>query len=417
MGKTTRRQRGEGALYFRESDCMWVGSVDLGHTPDGKRRRKVVTHSTQAGALKKLNEVKRAVGIHGDVPTRSQTLGEWLDRWLMEIAQPRVRPRTLDTYRHKVGLIKAAIGRVRLDRLTPAHVRQMQDHAGADGRSSTTALQAHRILAKALKDAEREGLVVRNVATLTDAPRKAVSTRTALSAGDARSVLVGSAADPLAARWALAILCGVRQGEALGLRWEYVDLDVGVADLAWQLQRLTWRHDCGGTCGRKRGAECPDRSLMIPAGFEAEVLRGGLCLTRPKSEDSRRIVPLPSLVVDLLGRHRALTAQRPNPFGLVWTDGDGMPVDPKDDRAAWGAALTRAGVAPVVLHAARHTTATLLMNGGTADTTIQSIMGHSDVTTTQKYQHADLRIAREAIERLAGELTATLPPVDPEGDG
>lgn len=409
MGKTQRRQAGDGALYQRASDGMWVGAVDLGWTPDGKRRRKVVVAKDQKRALEKLREVRRQVGLHGDVPTRSVTLDDWLTRWLRDIAAKRVRPRTLDTYRHKVGLIRAAIGRYRLDKLTPAHVRQVHTFIiDTKGLTSTTALQAHRILAKALKDAEREGLVGRNVATLVDAPRKAVNMRGALTTGQARAVLAAADGDPWAARWALALLYGERQGEALGLTWSCVDLEHGVIDLAWQLQRLTWRHGCAepASCGRKRGAECPRRSLGAPPGFEVQQLHGALCLTRPKSTGSTRVVPLLGVMRAALEQHRAATAGQPNPHGLVWHRADGRPLEPKEDLAAWYAALDRAGVPRVELHAARHTTATLLMEAGVDTKVIASILGHSDVVTTRGYQHVDTRLARAALEGLERSLTA-----------
>lgn len=71
--------------------------------PEGKRRRKAIVHSTLAGCVAKLREVRRQVGLNGDVPTRSTTLADWLDRWMVEHAAQRVRQRTLDTYRHGVG--------------------------------------------------------------------------------------------------------------------------------------------------------------------------------------------------------------------------------------------------------------------------------------------------------------------------
>jgi site-specific recombinase XerD len=413
VGKTSRRQAGDGALYQR-ADGMWIGSVDLGFTPEGKRRRKTVSHRTQAGALAKLREVRRQVGIHGDIPTRSQTLSDWLDRWMREIAVKRVRPRTFDTYGHKVRLIKEAIGRTRLDKLTPAHVRQMhtyittKDAARGGTLSSTTALQAHRILAKALKDAEREGLVTRNVASLVDAPAKAASTRGALTSAQAKAVLTTATKDPMAARWALALLYGVRQGESLGLSWNAVDLDAGTIDLAWQLQRLTWRHGCGtpATCGRKRGAECPARHIGAPDGFEVRPLDGALCLTRPKSHAGTRVLPLIEAMRVLLERQAELTADQPNPHGLVWHQPDGRPLDSKADRAAWYAALDAAGAPRVELHCARHTTATLLLELGVDATVIAAILGHSDVVTTRGYQHVDLSLSRAAVESLGRVLTA-----------
>jgi integrase len=362
----------------------------------------VVVHRTQAGALAKLREVRRQVGIYGDVPTNAPTLAVWLERWISTIAAKRVRPRTLDTYAHKVDLITEVAGKVRLDKLTPAHVRAIQDHiTGTRQLSSTTALQAHAILSKALKDAQREGLVVRNVALLVDRPAKAVSDRGALTAEQARQLLRANADDPNVSRWAFALLYGVRQGEALGLRWSSMDFERASIDLSHQLQVLRWRHGCQPACGLT-ALRCPSRHLGIPAGFEVEVLTGATVLTRPKSKAGIRTLPLIPVMAQALQLRRAA----PGSHGLVWTDGAGRPWNPGRDNLAWHAALERADLPQVPLHSARHTAATLLMELGIDVRVASAILGHSDVLTTHAYQHADRTMTTAALEQLGRMLTA-----------
>ena len=96
-----------------------------------------------------------------------------------------------------------------------------------------------------------------------------------------------------AAAWSVALLAGLRQGERLGLTTEGLDLNKDLITVIWQLQRLTWRHGCGaeadaGPCGKVRGGSCPERFIDIPPDQEAEQIRGGLRLTRPKSRTGWR---------------------------------------------------------------------------------------------------------------------------------
>lgn len=409
----SRRDKGSGSVYQRAADGRWVGYVTLPDGHDGKRRRKVVTAATKAEVTTRLRALRAELDRAGDLTTSAPTVEAWLGQWLDRIAAPRLKPRTLATYRGYVDrYLVPTIGRVRLDKLTVQHVRRVHEHVESAGLSSTTALQAHRILAKALTDAVREGRVQRNVATLTDAPRRAVATRGALTAEQARTLLLSVAGDPYqAAAWSVALLTGLRQGERLGLTVDTVDLDGGMLTVAWQLQRLTWAHGCGRRavegwpCGASRGGSCPARRMPIPAGQEAREVHGGLWLTRPKSRAGWRQVPLPPLLVEVLGRYMA--ASPPGPGGLVFTR-EGRAVDPRDDTRLWDAALRTAGLPDVVLHSARHTTATLLFELGVPERTRVQIMGHSSATTTAGYTHVADPLMRDAMGRLGALLAPAI---------
>lgn len=400
-----RRQRGSGGLY-RTKDLqgrpdLWRAAVDLGFTPAGTRRRKVVSSKSRNEVIRKLAQLRRTIEDTGSAPAANITVGRWLTDWLDGVAAARVRPRTLATYRGYVDrYLVPHLGRRRLDQLQPQHVRAMHKAMTDAGLSSTTALQAHRILVKALSDAHREGLLVRNVAQLVDAPRRATASRGALTPEQAVTLLRSVDQTAMGARWAAALFLGARQGEALGLAWDRVDLDAGTVDLAWQLQRLPYRHGCDGTCGRSRAGSCPRRELAVPVSFEHRVVDGGLVLTRPKSRAGLRVIPLPGPMLRALRWHR----ERSTGDGLVWTRPDGRPIDPKDDSAAWRQALATAGLPPVPLHAARHTTATLLGRLGVGERVVSSILGHNSLAVTQGYIHSDLTMQRDAMDRLGGLL-------------
>jgi len=400
------REKGTGSIFQREQDGMWVGRLEL--PSDGtKRRRKTIVRKRKADVIAELRKAKRDLDRLGDLPTSSPTLEQWTTQWLQRIAAPRLKPNTLAAYRGSVTrYIVPSIGNVRLDQLTPQHVRRMHDYA-RQGRSSTTALQAHRVLAKALTDAEREGRVTRNVATLVDAPAKAHAVRDALDADQARTLLMSTAGDPLhAAMWSVALLGGLRQGERLGLTRDAVDLDAGIITVSWQLQRLAWSHGCGGTCGKKRGGNCPSRKVDIPDGQEAHQIHGGLWHLRPKSRAGWRQVPIAPLLHEVLTRY--LDDHQPGDRGLIFTRPDGHPIPPRDDTAAWDKSLRDAGLPDVVLHSARHTTATLLHALGADEQTRMQILGHSSATVTAGYTHIANSITAEYMGRLGDLLRPEL---------
>lgn len=401
-----------GGLYRRASDGMYCCSIEL-PSPDGKkRRRKVIARAKKADALQALKDARRELERAGDLPTASPTLATWLDLWFTRVATPRLKVSTRSTYRSKIDrYLVPSIGKVRLDKLTPAHVYRLHDYVTKDlGLSPTTALQAHRILAKALTDAQREGRVTRNVATLVDAPRAARVRKEYLDAAQARTLLQATAADPdEAARWAVALLAGLRQGERLGLTADELDFDRRVITVGWQLQRIAFEHGCGlrakdgaWPCGRKRGGNCTDRQLDIPADQEVRHLEGGLYLTRPKSSAGWRQVPMAPLLHEVLKRY---VAARPvGKHGLVFTRDGERPIDPRDDSVAWDAALRRAGLPDVVGHSARHTCATLLDELGVPENVRVQILGHASGATTAIYTHVADERTVAAMAQLNGLL-------------
>ena len=176
----------------------------------------------------------------------------------------------------------------------------------------------------------------------------------------------------------MALSLGLRQGEALGLAWDAVDLDAGVLTVRQALQRLTGH---------------------------------GLVMVEPKSVAGRRSIALPAPLVEGLRAHR--TAQREERLragsewqdnGLVFTQPNGKPVDPRTDNRAWKALLRDAGVRDARLHDARHTAATLLLLQGVDDRVVMEILGHSQLSMTARYQHVMPELARDAAERMGKAL-------------
>lgn len=409
QSKTKRRDQGAGSLFYDETLGLWTARVEL-PSRDGKRRRKVVRARDKVVAAKKLKTVMAELAKAGDLPTSSPPLATFLARWLDDPAR-KTKPRTLATYRGYVDrYIAPEIGKIRLERLTPQHVRQVHARILDAGLSSTTALQAHRILAKALTDAMREGLVNRNVATLVDAPSRAVVERDALTVDQARDLLMSVASDPQQATlWTVALMTGLRQGERLGLTREAIDLSTDTITVSWQLQRLRWSHGCGvqrpdrsWPCGLSRAGSCPDRTMRIPTGQEARKVYGGLWLTRPKSRAGWRQVPIAPPLHDVLAAYLAITP--PGDSGLIFHRDDGHPIDPRDDTHAWDTALKSAGLPDVVLHSARHTANTLLHSMGVDPETRQKIMGHSSAVVNATYVHVADPLMRDAMQRLGAKL-------------
>ncbi|WP_045875087.1 site-specific integrase [Pseudofrankia sp. DC12] len=400
-----RRGAGEGAIY-KDATGRWRAVVDLGWK-NGKRQRKYLSGQTRAEVAEKLRKVRRqqedgvvVVVTSGKKPL---TVDQWLTFWVGHIAPARVRPSTLDGYRSKVNhRIIPALGGYKLEALQPENVEAWRDELLAEGLAPATVRQCFRILSRALKVAVQRGKVARNVCALVDAPSVERDEIQALTAGQARQILKVAADDFNPARWSVALSLGLRQGEALGLAWDAVDLVRGTLAVRQALQRRPWRHGCGETpCGKKRAGSCPAR------------VGGGLVLVAPKSRAGRRTITLPKPLI------RALRAQRDrqqkaaeqagdlwkNEGNLVFTQPNGRPIDPARDWATWKRLLELAGVPHARLHDARHTAATLLLAQGTPARVAMEILGHSQISLTlDTYSHVVPELQRDAADRIGSAL-------------
>lgn len=405
------RGKGEGSV-FKDSRGLWNGSVELPQL-DGTRRRKVIRRKDKKELLLELARVKAELRVRGDLPTQNQTVEQWFTYWVEQIAAKEVRPNTVDGYRRTVrNHIIPAIGKVKLDKVTAAHVRRVHDSIIAKGLSSTTALLAHRTMAVSFKIAVREGRIGRNPAELTAAPRKAQSTLEALTLDESLQLLrhvlrdkpdrvTGELAhDPDGALWATLLLTGARRGEAIGLERSRV---TDVLDLSWQMLRLP----LSGTDGKP----------IVPADYEYRHVRGGLYLTRPKSSKSWRVIPLIDPLRSILANHMESTPE--NEWGLMFlrrpsatnphASAAPRPYSPDLAGKDWRKVLSEAGIEKDVrLHDGRHTTVDLLYAAGVPDDLIQEIVGHSTRTMTQAYKSLRNRERLTAAMEQFSTLFATI---------
>lgn len=429
-----RRDRGDGGLHFKHKPTcpkpdetgkrprhkcagLWVARVEMEADGLGRRRSKEVSSRDYKTAVEKLREVRRQVEIHGSVPTGSMTVETWLRKWHAEVVSVNERPTTARSYKSIIeSQIIPTIGKRRLDRLNVQHIRDMhtalRKRTSARGKplAPSSILKAHNVLSSALTVAMNDGLILRNVATIADKPALPDDDGATLTAEQVQVFLRANQGQRLAGRWAAAFFTGERQGEILGMEWDRVDFDAGIADVSWQLQRLSFKHGCDGDCGLRRAGSCPDRMLDVPPAFTYRQLDGGLCLTKPKTKKGRRIVPLHPFLLAVLRQRRA--AGEPNPHGLVFTRADGRPIDPSDDLVEWKAALERAGLSRHGTHLARHVTAQHLRAGKTDRDVMKDLLGHTTADVTSAYLTEDMDLARAAIGRMGDAFAIEIAPTD-----
>lgn len=352
----SRRVPGEGSIYQR-SDGRWVAVVDLGWV-GGKRVRKTVTAATLVELRPKFKRLKMT--IDSGVLPDEMTVEQWFNYWLEHIAGKKNRESTMRTYRRYVDKwVIPHVGKVRLDRLKAEHLEALYAAMEDAKKSDATRRQVHAIIHRALKVAMKRRKVAVNVAEHVEAPPVGTGSHGKFTLLEAKKILRSIGDDPMRSRWACALLLGLRQGEALGLRWENVDFD---KDLIYINQAIQ------------------------------QVPRLGLEVVSLKSKAAYRAIPLISPVREILEMERQAS-------GYVW--GGEKPIAPRKDWGAWKAVLIAADVPHRPLHAARATTASLLLEAGVPAVIIAEILGHSQVKVTERhYLHGDDSIRRASMNSL-----------------
>jgi integrase len=303
------------------------------------------------------------------------TVEQFLSRWLEDCAKPKLRPSTFASYAQIIRLhVVPGLGPVPLQRLNPQLVQSWLNERRRVGLSARTCQYARAILCSALGQALRWGIVPRNVVTLVESPRVERHEIRPLLPDQARALLDTVRLHRLGALFTVALALGLRQGEALGLKWDAVDFQAGVLHVRAALQRV----------GKK------------------------WVLVEPKSERSRRIVALPRMAIVALRAHRVrqkkerlLAGSRWNESGFVFTTRTGTPIAPRNLNRAFKGLLKKASLPEVRFHDLRHTAATFLLAQGVDPRTIMETLGHSQISLTlNTYSHVLPALQQDAAARM-----------------
>jgi integrase len=355
-----KRGQNEGSIY-RRTDGRWVAAITL---DDG--RRKSFYGTSRADVAKRLAAALR--DQHAGLPVNRderQLAGAYLTDWLA-MMKPKIRPKTYRLYEQltRVHLIPA-LGRTPLTKITPQQVARLWAQELETGSSPTTVHHLHSLLHKALKDAQRLGLVQRNVTEFVDPPRNASHEMQVLSAEQVRTLLDAAKGDRLEALYVLALSTGMREGEILALHWSDVHLE-GQAPALHVRATLHW----------------------LP--------RQGFTFSEPKTKRSRRKIALSQAAVAALRVHRVRQHAERLALGPAWDDQDlvftnaiGGPLDGVHVlRRQLHPLLVRAGLPQIRFHDLRHTAATLLLDQDVNPKIVSEMLGHASVAITlDLYSH------------------------------
>jgi integrase len=371
-GMDRPRQKNTGGKYQR-ADGRWGGSFTR-HAGDRTWTERTTRPSEEAINEWLRDQAKQEALGRAPVDDR-QPLKVFLNTWLEDTVRPTLRESTYTNY--KILIEKHVIpelGPVQLGKLSPQQLQRFLNTKLSEGLSPRTVEYLHTLIRRALRLAVEWGMVERNVALVVSPPRVPRHEVKPFTVAEARQFLAAIKGRRLEAVYSVALSLGLRRGEALGLRWQDVDLGRGRLGVRYAVQRTS----------------------------------EGLKLVELKTAESRRTIDMPAITVRALQEHRARQGAEREKAGAAWHDQglvfcnlSGGPLDPTAVSARFVEICRSAGLPKRRFHDLRHSFVSLLYAQGVPIKAISELVGHSNVRTTlEVYAHIFEGQQKEAMDAL-----------------
>lgn len=358
----------------------WRFRASVGNNPKTGARRWVTKGGfpTKKAASAAMHAVM-ADADKGVVVDRSPlTVAEYLDQWLAGVAGD-LKPTTLGGYERAVKKLKETLGDVKLQDLRPLTVERAYQKLTRSGLAAKTVMNIHTVLRRALGDAERLDLVVRNAAASARPPSVRRKEQTTWTPDELSRFLASVADHRLFAAFVLGATTGMRRGELMGLRWRDVDLEAGRLSIV--------------------------STITTVNGKPVE--------TSTKTNKSRRRIALDAGTVEVLRGHRRRQAGERELAGKLWQETDlvftregGGAVHPDHFSQQFARLRGKVDLPPIRLHDLRHTYATLALEAGVHPKIVSERLGHATTgITLDLYSHVAPSMDEQAAEAVAGLFT------------
>ncbi len=387
--------------------------VSCGYRPDGTQvfQRRTWTPEADMTDAQITKELNRQAVLFEEDCKRGQIASAikfetFAEEWFESYASLNLKHTTYVRQRRLTKRTYAAIGHIRLDKLTTREIQKFINSLAADGTHERTGKPLSRktmvhylsFISTVLDYAIKMDMLSDNPCRRVTIPKGSKKERKILTKEETHQLFELLEDVPMKWRmfFTLDIYTGMRRGELLGLEWKDIDFATGMIHI------------------QRTSNYTKDR---------------GIYTDTPKTESSVRYVKVPMEIVELLMTYKDEQDEERERLGDKWIDSDrlfvkwdGSPMNP-DSPYSWLRRFCKKHDFPCYgLHSFRHLYTSLLVGSGVDPTTVSGVLGHSQVSTTLNiYSHMFKENQMKAFDAVAdtlsfGKNTDPEPPTEPANE-
>ena len=382
----SKKSNGEGSIY-KDSKGRWCSVLTIGRNEEGKLKRKYFYGKTKKEVSDKLTEYKYK-NMNDMLPIdESITIEQYFKYWLFEYKINEVKPSTITRYEgiYRRYIKSSQISNIKLKDLRAAHLQNYYNTLINDKIiSSSTILTINKVLKSVFTQAIKEGYLLKNYCTMVSLPKKVKKDEIVyFTVEEQKAFIQACNGYRLEALFLFALGTGLRLGELLALKWSDIDFINKTVSINKSLRQEKVFNNKGEG----------EFKTIIQA---------------PKTESSNRIVPIPINILSKLKEFKLIQNKEKLSNGEVYLNNNfvfttplGTPINASNLRKIYSKILNKANLPNIKFHALRHTYATRLFEEGVQVKTVQTLLGHSDITTTMNiYTHVTNDIKNIAADKL-----------------
>jgi integrase len=395
---SSKSANGNGSIFpqkTKNGEMRWKVQVTLGRDSTGRIRRTTRTVSSRRDAEKLLRQLLKKQDDGHLTQIRSDTVATLGKYWVREDRPSRVRPSTAAGYEDLLRrYVNPTIGNVRMVDLTAQHVEKMMQVLRHEGKAAVTINAARRVLSGLCVYAVRTGLIPYNPVSATQPmkrqPGDAKQVQKPWSIEETTAVLTHARTDDkMDCFLHIMLYCGLRPGEALGVRWCDIDFDRGLLHVTGTLR---------------------DERRITPEGVG--VVR--LVRNDPKTAHSRRALQIHPDVYGALERQLMRRDMWKTIEGSNWQESDyvhtthlGTAIDPSNNRKYFYRFLKSIGTRRIRVHDLRHVVAVLALEGDVRIEEVSQALGHTRIDTTKQIYAGHVQRLNDRFTDGVGGLLST----------